>query len=358
MNILSDTETSKALAGEASAWVVKLNVGKLSREEAFAFEDWLNESAAHRQVFNELAGVWHDVGDMFDSQEAGVREPLSLSRVLAAWARLNPVKTWGALTAACLLLVSVSWVVTSGLTPLEQPALAPMVLVTAVGENKTANLSDGSVVQLNTNTRLEIIYLPAERMIKLEQGEAHFDVAEIPSRPFRVYAGEGVIEAVGTAFAVQLKETSTEVIVTEGKVKLTRVQTSTFTNKMAATAAKETIATVEAGRNAVFDKALISVEEIDQNQVEKKLSWQKGMLLFDGDTLETAVREFERYTTTDMVILDEDIRNIRIIGYFGAGDTDKFLNALEASFQIAARPAGEGTVYLYRDPPQPGHDDG
>ncbi|MEZ5927917.1 MAG: FecR domain-containing protein [Parvularculaceae bacterium] len=339
----------KAIGDEAAAWVVKLNAGKLSREDAFAFEDWLNESGAHRQAFRQLSEVWRVAGDALEIPAAEAEEPMSIRGVLSAWRRLNPAKAWagmGVALASCFALV---WAISLTGVFAIGPRVEHQTLASIVGEKKTVELSDGSIVQLNTNTKVEVVYTPEERGIRLIRGEAHFDVAKNPRRPFRVYAGQGVIEAVGTAFLVQLKDEETEVTVTEGQVKLGRLKPEAQQEDgPAETENEETVAMVKAGRNAVLGEDQVVVEEIPETEIEKRLSWQRGVLLFDGDTLESAVREFERYTKSDIVIADENIRNTRIVGYFSAGDTDRFLQALESSFDVVAEHGQGGAIYLRR----------
>ena len=102
---------------------------------------------------------------------------------------------------------------------------------------------------------------------------------------------------------------------------------------------------VHAGQNAVFREDRIVVETIDESTMRKRLSWRGGMLLFDGDSLATVAREFERYTQTDIVV-DDDIKDTRIVGYFSVGDMDEFLVALDESFNIASQTTEQGSVRL------------
>ena len=91
-----------------------------------------------------------------------------------------------------------------------------------MGEQKTITLPDNSVVQLNTNSRLQFDYRGQARAVYLHQGEVHFSVAKNPDRPFEVYAGTGRVRAIGTAFSVTLNDRSDEVnvLVTEGVVEI------------------------------------------------------------------------------------------------------------------------------------------
>ncbi|MGE0113499.1 MAG: FecR domain-containing protein [Steroidobacteraceae bacterium] len=333
---------------EASAWVIKLNAGKVARDDIFAFDDWLNEDEAHRQAFRKMARAWHDAGTLFDLYGKPVKEPLSIRRISAAWAQLNPIRTRIAAMTALVAILIVGWFLSVSLLPHADPAFEQMAARTQVGERKTIDLTDGSTVQLNTDTEVEVVYTNAERKVRLLKGEAHFKVAKNAQRPFRVYVGNGAVEAVGTAFTVYLNNKgTTEVTVTEGEVKLTRILPARLADRVGGTGSEKTIASVSAGRDAVFGEDLISVEAIDKEDLTKKLSWRNGKLLFNGDTLETAVHEFRRYTQADIVILDQEIKDTRIVGYFSADDVQKFLHTLETSFDIGVRFIDDNKVYLY-----------
>lgn len=338
----------KAIGEEAAAWVIRLNAGKLSREDAFAFEDWLNESGAHRQAFLQLSEVWRMSGEMFDDPVAQVQR-LSVRKTIAAWRQLHPLKAWAGAGGAVAALLALLWAAGAGGFFVMGPKVERTTLASLVGEKKTVALSDGSVVQINTDTEIEVVYTSDERGLRLLKGEAHFDVAKNPRRPFRVYAGQGMIEAVGTAFLVELTDEATEVTVTEGQVKLARFKSEAAAPDAAVAAEiEDTVAMVKAGRNAVLGDDHVVVEDIPETEIQKRLSWRRGVLLFDGDTLESAVREFERYTQSDIVIADESIRSTRIVGYFSAGDTDKFLQALESSFDVVASRSDDGAIFLHR----------
>ncbi|MGD9842886.1 MAG: FecR domain-containing protein [Steroidobacteraceae bacterium] len=333
---------------EASAWVIKLNASKVARDDLFAFEDWLNENEQHRQIFRQITKVWNDAGTLFDAQGEQLSEPLSVRKIVYAWVQLNPLKIRAVAAVAIFAMLISGWMLSAPLFSSASPDFDRLAAHTRVGERRIINLSDGSVIQLNTDTDVEVAYTADERQVRLLKGEANFQVAKNPERPFRVYAGNGAIEAVGTAFSVHLRGGTTEVVVTEGKVKLVRIPTESGADPSVAAIAEETLALVTAGRDAVISRDLISVSAIDQEDMTKRLSWRDGKLLFNGDTLETVVREFNRYTQIRIVISDQAIVGTRIVGYFNADDVNKFLHTLETSFNIGAKSVGDDMIYLYR----------
>jgi transmembrane sensor len=78
-------------------------------------------------------------------------------------------------------------------------------------------------------------------------------------------------------------------------------------------------------------------------EVEVKLAWRVGMLVFEGDSLETVLQEVSRYTTVKLEA-DESIRNIQIEGLFKAGDIDGLLIAMEKNFNVTSQRIGDDQI--------------
>ena len=226
---------------------------------------------------------------------------------------------------------------------------------TAVGQQETIILSDGSTVLLNTNSQMKVEYSSDLRDIHLIQGEAHFSVAKDPNMPFRVFAGIGRIDAVGTAFAVHMNNGAVDVTVTEGQVALASAQraasTSTQSSSTRAGAPPDTgiVPVIELGRLKAGQVATISsdvdqqsnrvntldnLRSYNQETISKRLSWREGMVVFSGEPLDEVVREISRYTTVRIDFADPSVRSIRIGGRFPVGETDTMFEALETNFGL------------------------
>jgi transmembrane sensor len=242
---------------------------------------------------------------------------------------------------------------------------------TAVGQQQSTTLADGSVVLLNTNSQIRVDYNNNFRNIRLLQGEAHFTVAKSATRPFRVYAGDGRVEAVGTAFSVYLKDNSVDVTVTEGKVELAsinrpgtdrlllqgtppRSDQSSGSNVIVDSGFLETLGTITAGESATIRSALdavtvstiAAIETVEAQEMVKRLSWREGVLTFSGDPLEVVVGEISRYTTVSIEITDPVVRAMRIGGRFPIGETDAMFDALEANFGLRVIRMGHDRVLV------------
>lgn len=213
-------------------------------------------------------------------------------------------------------------------------------------------------MQLNTNSQIEVEYNEGFRNINLLQGEAHFEVAKNPDHPFRVYAGMGRVQAVGTAFTVYLKDKGMNVLVTEGRVALASLGVSEHSRTSQEQAGdirgvqldpyvssqSKNIGILEAGESvtlAVADSTGASerqlnhvVEVVDESELSRRQSWRDGLLVFSGEPLEQIVFEISRYTTVSIEIPDPDLKKIQIGGRFKVGDIDNMFDVLETNFGL------------------------
>ena len=332
---------------EASHWLVKLDCGALSQSDSDAFRRWLDASPANREAITRLAKTWDDMDLLSELSELFPLSKHSLEQQTSTPAKHRPLIKQAFMVAASLLVVlTLGWSVQNnwmGFTNTTHDS----ILKTAIGEQSNFVLADGSTATLNTDSLVAVAINDEQRDIRLIKGEAHFDVAHNPDIPFVVHAGTGMIRAVGTAFTVYLKDDHVEVTVTEGKVEIISapdsshsVQPDNNTGKM--------LTTVGAGQLAAYDDGLRSVQTVKPEVIARKLAWRTGMLEFEGETLEHAVKEISRYTRTKLVISDPDIRNTRVAGYFKAGDIPTLLSTLKNNFGIDANHVNDNLVYLSR----------
>lgn len=203
---------------------------------------------------------------------------------------------------------------------------------TDVGERRVVTLADGSLMRLNTDTAVTVDLAPGQRSIRLLRGEASFDVAHDKARPFVVAADDARVRAVGTAFTVRLRRDLTEVTVSEGIV---GVRDGGKGERH-----------VAAGNAAAVRRGTIAVTALAHTDIQRRLAWQDGRLSFDGDTLEQAVDEFNRYRTVPIVIGDPALAGVRIGGTFRSDRSADFARALEQSFGIRAIEGGDGSLLL------------
>jgi transmembrane sensor len=180
-----------------------------------------------------------------------------------------------------------------------------------------------------------------ERLVVLERGEASFQVAHDASRPFRVRAGNRVVQAVGTVFNVRRDDAGADVqvTVTEGVVKIL--------DRNGAPTDGEVF--VRAGQLADIGEAKPRVQRIEPARLDATQAWQRGLLIYQGQTLEDVIADVSRYTPVHFRIEDDSIRQRRVGGVFRAGDVDGLLLALRETFGIEPRRDGDVIVLSARE---------
>jgi transmembrane sensor len=182
----------------------------------------------------------------------------------------------------------------------------------------------------------------------LRRGEAHFSVVHDARRPFHVRAGRRVVQAIGTAFNVRLgPDEGIEVTVTQGQVKVMLAERASSDVAAALPAASDaTDTTLVAGEVAILDMQSQRVNQLEQVDLDIKLAWRRGMLIFQGEPLDSVLTEVSRYTRSEFVVTDDALRGVRVGGYFRAGDIDGLLVALRDNFQIVSEVTPNGRIIL------------
>lgn len=355
---MTDMDTTK-INREGCAWIAKLHDAEPSAQELEEFRTWMAQSPAHKEEIRKLAKLWGELNILTELSVA-VEAPINQRERSTFFP--HPRFIAGSLAAAALVLLVIFalpfYSVQDTLHDSES------VFTTAVGEQQLVTLDDGSTILLNTNSQVKVDYSQSTRKIYLLEGEAHFDVLSDPERSFLVYSGVGVIRTLGTAFSVLLKGNALEVTVTEGSIELNLVEKTVLDdkpgeNKTPAPEKLERLAILNAGQNAIFDaeaKAIESIETVDELEIAAKLSWHDGLLRFSGDPLHEVIAEVTRYTQLSVVILDPEIRDLRIGGLFKISETHKLFEALETSFDIQVDRKSDNLIYLLANsssPPSP-----
>lgn len=349
----------KTIEEEAGAWLIRLDGDSAPTvAELASLREWLARSPVHREQLGRLADFWGKMNVLTElAVPLGHPARRANGGFLHGLRRVN-LRTGLASLAATIVAIGIG--VATSLWYLPDPLLSSNGLyATAVGQQQSTTLADGSVVLLNTNSQLKVDYNSEFRNIRLLQGEAHFTVEKDAAHPFRVYAGNRRVQAVGTAFSVYLKDNTVDVTVTEGEVALVAVDRlisspvlpqetmhatnqAPGTNEIVDAEFSEPLGTVKAGESATIPSiidagsalTIDAVKTIEDLEMAKRLSWRDGILTFAGDPLVVVVEEISRYTTVSIEITDPVVMATRIGGRFPIGETDAMFDALEANFGL------------------------
>jgi transmembrane sensor len=207
---------------------------------------------------------------------------------------------------------------------------------TAIGEVRRVPLADGSVASVNTSSKLAVTMLGERRRVALEDGEAWFEVAADKARPFLVEAGDVRVQAVGTAFSVRRHAHGADVLVTQGVVEAWVAGHDHERTRIAA------------GSKSFVADATPLIEVVQASaDIERALAWRTGELALNGESLDYAVAELNRYNRRKIVIDDPRLGREPLVGYFRTDQPENFGRAV--ANMVGAKVAVDGsTIRLSR----------
>jgi transmembrane sensor len=342
--------TREQIEAEAADWFLRLQNTSASGADRQSFSEWLLRSPAHVEEYLRVSCAWSlaHVGAEGALETAALvaeaKKSHATDNVVPLPARFGRrsraagsgprffVRRWSAL-AACLLAGMAVWVIYVG-------RHAPLTFQTVVGEQRSFVLQDGSIVFLNTNSKVRVAWQPTQRYIELVRGEARFKVAKDASRPFIVATTTAAVRAVGTVFNVRDESLSTQVAVLEGQVDVTKE----------ASAAIPSAASVRLGAG---ERAAVSSRGIQTNTgpaIESVMAWPERRLVFRDQALDVVVQEFNRYRTYPLVLDDPTLAALRISGVFDLNDTESLVAYLGTYETVRVARNSDGSQHLFRSP--------
>jgi transmembrane sensor len=330
---LPNAETTER---EASDWFARMNADDVTADDRARFEAWLRRHPCNAKAYEELVGTWK----VLVKSGPLVRAVYFGQAMNAASARSAHTLRWlaGALAAtvvAVVLGLSWSWYEQNEHTRFQ----------TAIGEQVAVTLPDGSSINLNTNSLVEVDYTRATRIIRLERGEAYFNVAHDTERPFWVHAGDHWVRAVGTAFNVYLRPAGVQVTVSEGTV---NVVNATESDSPPDASYAKSAAAVTAGEQADAHGRADVIRALNAAQLNRLLAWRKSTLYFQDEPLGDVVDELMRYTTLKIEIVDDSLRRLPVGGTFqtSPAGAEALLTMLQDGFGAKVRRVGANEVYI------------
>jgi transmembrane sensor len=339
----------------AAEWHGRMNDVELDESTRAAFELWFRADPRHAAAYEALTNMW-------SSMRAARADPriLALRReALAASVRLDQTRerrgrfSTIAWRAAIVLLVvgAASFALLSSdyREPIEAGGRKAEggLFATSIGERSTITLSDGSTVVLDAQSRIEVAYSHGQRHVRLLHGRAWFQVAKDPSWPFLVDAAGERVTALGTAFDVRLRSTgeSVEVTLAEGKVTVAPIRGPLVRLIMG----PPPTSVLSPGDSLVVSNAHSLLRR--GTNVARIGSWRQGQLVFDDNTLASAVEEMNRYSNTPIVLGDSAVGSLRVSGVFNAGHSRSFIETVTGHYPIIASERADGSVVLALKPP-------
>ena len=370
---MNPSTNSAEIEAIAAAWFAKRESGGWNAADQAQLEAWLDSSTAHRIAFIRIMTAWERSGRL-KALGAGVPPRAIPPRDAWGFAPSSKVPRFGdpqqsvdgvagrepGAAPANIVGVRASFPRFPRLpqfSPRMRAAAALLIVGTAagaawyfstdhtnsyrtqIGALATVPLSDGSKVTLNTDSQIHVELNPTMRRVKLDQGEAFFEVSkDAAARPFVVEIADKRVIAVGTQFSVRRDNSDVRVLVTEGRVWIER--------RGIVSKAGQTQLT--AGSEARTSRTSVLIDHPAPAQVEQLLSWRTGYIIFRDTALADAVADFNRYSARKIFIEDPGIAAIRIGGNFRSGDADAFLWLLQSGFPIKVEQRSDRIILTKR----------
>jgi transmembrane sensor len=307
--------TPLSIREHAAEWFLRLHAHDLNVAERFAYLQWLKASPAHigetLQICVLYSVLYPMKKQLFFTNEDDVSNVIELPAREPPAASTRTPNSWHVRSLAAVIAIGLVLVATTmaGRTWLEPK------IETQASEWRNLTLDDGSFVSIGPRTELRDRFGGQQRLLSMARGEALFQVAKDPSRPFIVEAGLAVVRATGTRFAVSRRERDVIVTVDEGTVTVS--DGAGRAGAIALTAAEQL--TVSGAWPPV-------IEHVD---ARRELAWSNRRLEFEDDIVAAAAQEFNLRNRVQIVV-DPALGSVQVRGSFHADDPASFAESIAA----------------------------
>jgi transmembrane sensor len=315
---------NKRAREEAAAWFARLNRQSVPLQSMEAFGAW-RQDPRNRAAYAAVEAAWRDTAALCDDPDISAALTAALARPVA---RRSAGWTWpaAALTAG-LAVAAVFALLNFG---------AGASYSTRVGEQRLVRLDDGSTLRLDTDTKLAVAFDRGERRVQLAHGQAFFDVAHDPTRPFIVEAGPMRVRAVGTRFDVRREGAESMVTLVEGIV------------QVRGSGAGPAGWTLKPGEQASLGRRPAHAAA----DIVQATSWTTGRVIFRGLPLARAIEEINRYSPHKIRLEAQAVAEVPVTGSFQTGDVDAFVSAVSDLHGLIAKKSPDGTIVLDASSPR------
>jgi transmembrane sensor len=352
IEVASDMESATSVLEQASHWWELLHGDSASSSDHREFGEWVARSPERVEAYLETARlvkaiksprlIWPSTAAEVLIREAKSSPetvlPFSAARVAASVDRRADRQSHNRLAwaAAAVLLIGVGLVLFMLKTP--------QVFRTALGEQRSLLLADGSRVTLNTASAIEVNLRNRRREVRLVQGEALFEVAHDAARPFVVRAGNALLEDVGTQFNVDMHSNGTTVTVVEGRVVVDSPGARELAGAQADDSRRGAVDPLILGAN---DRVLVTPAGVGAPQrgvnVAASVAWTQRQLMFEHRPLSEVAEEFNRYNKDQIEIDSAELKRQEVTGVFDAKDPASFVAFLSSVPGVEIREGANGT---------------
>ena len=329
-------EQQERIEGEAADWLLTMNEGSLSDDTLSQWRQWIDASPHHRDCYEKMLQLWSLADELPSTAQNSTASAESKPAEVVPIRRNKSRWLWQGAAAAAVLVLAISV-----LMPTKQPLPFTSIgmisgLQTTTGQHASYTMPDGSVIEMGADSKVELAYSDTERRIVLISGEALFDVAKNPDKPFIVAAGSGQYRALGTQFNVELTKNDSTLTVVEGVVQA-RLQDSEDGYD------GSNYPRLVAGE-AVTVSADGTIGDVHQVDASAMVAWQKGQLIFVDQPFQDVFERLNRYRETPVVVAKE-LKQLRYTGSVHRDNMPAMLSLLPEIFPVRVVSKPEA-VYL------------
>jgi transmembrane sensor len=313
---------------QAALWVTDLHGPDRDAALEARVRRWIAEDPRHAAAFELATEAWQRSGNLPGYLPKGT--PHSIAN---RWRPRVSRRALAGMTVLCAVFISAVYFLRDG------------TLATGPAEQRTVELSDGTQVSLNANSRVVIQYDARVRKVTLASGEALFNVTKHQPRPFVVVIGDRKVIAMGTSFVVRREEaggSAFAVTLVEGRVAIEPISWPDILPGETVMGLK----LLNPGERLRF--AADATEVRDSPSIDKVTAWRRGQLIFDDTSLSEAAAEFNRYGSNKITIDTPSAGKLRVGGVFRIGDPTSFAQAMANTYQLRIISRGNAIVLTDR----------
>jgi len=355
---------TREIAAEAAVWIARLHGPSRSARMERECRAWQARSAAHRLAFERGTDIWMDAAGV---DTAAVARAAAASRLEGRGVERQGAspsnggrKGWHWPRPWALALTLTAMVLVVGVLVVQSWRDID-TYDTGIGEQRLVVLGDGTRLSLNTLTRVEVELDPSQRRVRVERGEAFFEVAKDASRPFVVQAAGTEVTATGTAFVVRLTppgagagasaREALDVTLVEGQVVVREAErrgaAAQIVPPIVMAAGERLRVRGDRGTGGSASRAAPAQSQRDRPRMDQVLAWKRGEAVFDNVSLKEALTEMNRYSATP-ILVDARVTDLRLSGVFKTGDNAGFARAVAALHGLVLREHGDRLELLPR----------
>jgi transmembrane sensor len=332
---VSGGRTHPAIIAEASAWFIEFRAGDVDGDARARFVEWLRRSPEHIHAYLEISGVWAELPNSDPHGKIDIAALIARAReeadvIALSSGRPPPAAApsggtphvmrrhprLAAFAAAAVVVLTVATVL------LLRGGNFSGTYSTGIGEQRTVQLADGSSVELNARSAIQVHLSEHQRDLTLIEGQALFRVAKDKQRPFVVRAGDAQVRAVGTEFDIYKKQSATVVTVVEGRVETYDDADSPGTAAIV----------LSAGEQLTVLPHIVTKPTRTDTAVAT--AWVQKRLIFEETPLSDVAEEFNRYNRRPLTIDDGDLERLKISGVYSSTDPASLINFLRSQNSI------------------------